>query len=132
MDDSQEIIDTLRDFNVWQMYRNALPLDQLIMTGLVLIGAVVIVAALIRCLGNGSRSGLLSTLGLVALLAGLLSAAYDGWTLLDTARMTHVTRFVVVLPSVLETMCVFGLGWLVWTIAALGNAGARQPVSFKD
>ncbi len=128
MDDSQEIINTLRGFSIWGMYRNAAPLDQLLMTGMVLVGAVVIVAALIRRFGNGARSGLLSTLGLAALLAGLLGAAYEGWMILATARMMHVTRFVIVLPSVIETACVFGLGLIVWFIAALGNAGARQPV----
>ncbi|HTM83021.1 hypothetical protein [Asticcacaulis sp.] len=89
-------------------------------------GLVVLITAVIRKLTSGAHSGLLSTLGGVAVVAGLLSVAYTGLTSFMAYQRVHATHLGVLLPSLIEVIYVLMLGVIIWSIALWGNAGARR------
>ncbi len=89
-------------------------------------GIIVVITAVMRKLGGGPRSGLLAAMGIVALVAGLLGAAYNGLNSYIAYQMVKPVRFIVVFPSVIEAAYVLILGLIIWAVAAWGNTGARR------
>lgn len=88
--------------------------------------AIAVVMGGIRRMNGAPRSGGLAVIGVIGLVFGLLGAAYGGLNTYITAQLTHVTRLVIYLPSLIESgLCVL-VGVLAWLVARLGNAGARR------
>ncbi|MGN6208127.1 hypothetical protein [Asticcacaulis sp.] len=89
-------------------------------------GAIAVIAAFMRKLGGGPRSGLLTAMGIVGLAAGLLGAAYNGLNSYIAYQMVKPVRFIVVFPSVIEAAYVLILGLIIWGISQWGNAGSKR------
>ncbi len=88
--------------------------------------AIVVIVAILRKLNNGPRSGLLATLGWVALLSSLAGTAYEGLMIYVGVQATHTTRMAVVMPNLIEGCEVLLIGIVAFVVAGLGNAGARR------
>ncbi len=65
-------------------------------------------------------------MGIAALVAGLLGAAYNGLNSYIAYQMVKPVRLIVVFPSIIEVVYVLMLGVIIWSIALWGNAGARR------
>ncbi len=89
-------------------------------------GTVAVITAVMRKLSGGPRSGLLTAMGIVALVAGLLGAAYNGLNSYIAYQMMKPVRLIVVFPSIIEVVYVLLLALIIWGIVLWGNAGARR------
>ncbi len=84
-----------------------------------------LVLAIRRRMAGGARSGLLSMLGLIGLIAGVLGGVYDGFVTWQAAQALEETRLVVVVPSIVETVAVVVIGIVAWVVAAIGKCGGQ-------
>lgn len=127
-DDTAEIIGTFQSAltHPVDIFLNMSPVTKIAVfmaLACLVIGSVV---AVISRLNNARRSGLLTALGVVGLVFGLLGAAYGGLTTYIGVQEMHVTRVVIYLPELIEIgLCVI-IGLLAWLVAQLGNAGAKR------
>jgi hypothetical protein len=127
-DDTAEIIGTFEAAlgHPVDIFLNMGPVTQITTSIALVCLAVGVVVAVISRLNNAPRSGLLTALGVIGLIFGLLGAAYGGLTTYIGVQDMHVTRVVIYLPELIEIgLCVL-IGLLAWLVAQMGNAGARR------
>ncbi len=119
------IIGTLMRATPWDIFMMASIVVKLLILIMIATGLLAVILAILRKLNGGARSGLLSTLGIIAVVAGLLGVAYTGLTNF-MAYQAHPTHWGVLLPSLIEVVYVLILAVIIWSIAQWGNAGARR------
>ncbi len=88
--------------------------------------ALCLVMAVARRFGGGKYSGVLANLGLIALAVSALGAIYGGLLTYLGAQAQHVTRLVIVLPSLIEAGACLLVGVVALLVAMAGNAGAKR------
>lgn len=119
------ILGTLAYATPWTVFLGASVVVKLLVLIMLAAGLLAVLLAALRKLNGGARSGLLSTLGIIAVVAGLLGVAYTGLTNF-MAYQAHPTHWGVLLPSLIEVTYVLILAVVIWLIAQWGNAGARR------
>ena len=121
------ILGTLAYATPWNMFLAASIVVKLMVLIMIVAGLVVAIAALVRKLGGGNRSPLLSVMSIVALVAGGLAVVYTGCINFIIYQEMRPTHLGVLLPSLIEIVYVLILAIIIWSIAEWGNAGAHQP-----
>jgi hypothetical protein len=119
-------IRTLMMATPWDVFGGLTIVVKLMVNIMLAAGIGAVIAALIRKANNGPRSGFLAFMGITALVAGLLGAAYNGLNSYIAYQMVKPVHLIVVFPSIIEVVYVLMLGVIIWSIALWGNAGARR------
>jgi hypothetical protein len=125
-DDTAEMIGTLLSFSPMGVFETAPMLVKFMLIIIGVAGIVAVIAAVFRRVSNGPKSTLLPLAGQVGLYAGLAGAGYQATMTGIAVKATHVTRFVIYEPQVIETVFVLLAGVIVYLIARFGNAGAKR------
>ncbi|MFT4075202.1 MAG: hypothetical protein QM647_06680 [Asticcacaulis sp.] len=122
----QPYIRTLMMAKPWDVFGGLTIVVKFLVMIMLVAGLVAAITAFIRRFNGGPRSGLLSAMGITALVCGVLGAAYNGLNSYIAYQMVKPVRFIVVFPSVIEATYVLMLGLIIWAISMWGNAGARR------
>ena len=120
------IIGTLMRATPWDLFMMASIVVKLMVLIILAAGFLAVILAVLRKLNGGARSGLLSALGIIAVVAGLLGVAYTVLTNFMAYQAMRPTHLGVLLPSLIEVVYVLLLAVIIWSIARWGNAGARR------
>lgn len=120
------ILGTLAYATPWNVFLGASVVVKLLVLIMLAVGFLAVILAALRKLNGGARSGLLSTLGIIAVVAGLLGVAYTGLTNFMAYQATRPTHLGILLPSLIEIVYVLILAAIIWSVARWGNSGARR------
>jgi hypothetical protein len=103
---------------VWELYLDSNPLEKISETTLVLCAVGIVVIGLLRGSdGIRSAAAILPYFAWAALAVGVLAALQGALQVWVAARAVHVTRFIVLAPSLAEATLALAIGLLC---AALG------------
>ena len=122
----EPFIRTLMMATPWDVFGGLTMVVKFLVIIMLAAGVVVAIAALGRKSTGGPRSGLLAAMGVIALVAGLLGAGYNGLNSYIAYQMVKPVRLIVVFPSIIEAAYVLILALIIWGVALWGNAGARH------